>query len=140
ADRTRQLSTETAQLARDQRAQLAAQPHVEAGPHSPPERKAQINRASQHLIGQQQAREQASATAAAAAASGGSVGGSGGSIPVPPSRTLGGQAGAIAEQYVAVPYVWGGASPPGFDCSGLVMYVYGRLGVSLPHNAAAQYS
>ncbi|MCY7301712.1 MAG: C40 family peptidase [Thermoleophilia bacterium] len=31
-------------------------------------------------------------------------------------------------------------SPSGFDCSGLVAYVYGRLGVDLPHNAAAQYS
>src|SRR6478735_1814339 len=122
ADRTRQLSTETAQLAKDQRAQLAAKQQVEAGLHS------------------QQAREQAAATAAAAAASGGSVGGTGGSFPVPPSSTLGGQAVAIAEQYLGVPYVWGGASPSGFDCSGLVMYVYGRLGVSLPHNAAAQYS
>src|SRR6478736_3768577 len=98
------------------------------------------NDANSNLIAQQQAREQAAATAAAAAASGGSVGGTGGSIPVPPSSTLGGQAVAIAEQYLGVPYVWGGASPSGFDCSGLVMYVYGRLGVSLPHNAAAQYS
>ena len=140
ADRTRQLSTETAQLARDQRAQLAAKQHVEAGLHSLQARKSQISADIQHLIDQQQAREQAAATAAAAAASGGSVGGSGGSIPVPPSSTLGGQAVAIAEQYLGVPYVWGGASPSGFDCSGLVMYVYGRLGVSLPHNAAAQYS
>ena len=36
--------------------------------------------------------------------------------------------------------MWGGASPSGFDCSGLVMYVYSQLGVSLPHNAAAQYA
>ena len=63
-----------------------------------------------------------------------------GDIPAPPSSTLGGQAVAIAEQYLGVPYVWGGASPSGFDCSGLVMYVYAQLGVSLPHNAAAQYS
>jgi peptidoglycan DL-endopeptidase CwlO len=141
AVRTRQLSTETAQLAKDQQAQLAAKQRVEAGLHSLQARKSQISADIQHLIDQQQAREQAAATAAAAAASGGSsVGSTGGSIPVPPSSTLGGQAVAIAEQYLGVPYVWGGASPSGFDCSGLVMYVYGRLGVSLPHNAAAQYS
>src|SRR6476659_1204193 len=93
AVRTRQLSTETAQLARDQQAQLAAKQHVEAGLHSLQARKSQISADIQRLIDQQQAREQAAATAAAAAASGGSsVGGTGGSIPVPPSSTLGGQA------------------------------------------------
>ena len=55
------------------------------------------------------------------------------------SSTLGGQAVAIAERYLGVPYLWGGASPSGFDCSGLTMYVYAQLGVSLPHNAASQY-
>ncbi len=47
----------------------------------------------------------------------------------------------IATRYLGVPYVWGGASPEtGFDCSGLVMYVFEQLGVSLPHYAASQYS
>jgi peptidoglycan DL-endopeptidase CwlO len=58
---------------------------------------------------------------------------SGGSYNPPPAGTLGQQAAALAQQYLGVPYVWGGASPSGFDCSGLVVYVYGRLGVSLPH-------
>src|SRR6476646_7066631 len=67
AVRTRQLSTETAQLAKDQQAQLAAKQHVEAGLHSLQARKSQISADIQHLIDQQQAREQAAAPAAAAA-------------------------------------------------------------------------
>ena len=58
----------------------------------------------------------------------------------PPPGNYGGVVG-IAMQYLGVPYRWGGASPEtGFDCSGLVMYVYAQVGVSLPHNAAMQYS
>jgi peptidoglycan DL-endopeptidase CwlO len=43
----------------------------------------------------------------------------------------------VAMQYLGTPYVWGGASPSGFDCSGLVVYAYGQIGVSLPHYTGA---
>ena len=43
-----------------------------------------------------------------------------------------------AVKYVGVPYVWAGDDPDGFDCSGLALYVFGRLGVSLPHSSALQ--
>ena len=55
-----------------------------------------------------------------------------------PSGSYGSSAVSIAYQYLGVPYVYGGASPSGFDCSGFTMYVYAQLGVSLPHGATPQ--
>jgi cell wall-associated NlpC family hydrolase len=70
-----------------------------------------------------------------------------GSIPLavdesrPPGKpSLGSRAVRIAAEQLGTPYRYAGMSPRGFDCSGLVAYVYGKLGVDLPHNAAAQYS
>lgn len=53
-------------------------------------------------------------------------------------ESLGSQAVSIALRHIGVPYVWGGASPEGFDCSGFAMYVYGLLGIKLPHYTGHQ--
>jgi peptidoglycan DL-endopeptidase CwlO len=70
---------------------------------------------------------------------GGSSGGAGAGAVGPAPPPTHSSVVAIAERYLGVPYRWGGASPSGFDCSGLVMYVYAQVGVSLPHSSYAQY-
>jgi cell wall-associated NlpC family hydrolase len=47
---------------------------------------------------------------------------------------------SMARQFLGVPYVWGGSSPRGFDCSGLVMYVYAKVGVRLPHSSRMMFN
>ena len=53
--------------------------------------------------------------------------------PAAPSAS--GSIAATAMQYVGSPYVWGAEGPSAFDCSGLVSYVYGQFGTSLPHSS-----
>jgi len=57
-----------------------------------------------------------------------------------PSSSRGAAALAAAQSQLGKPYVYGAAGPNGFDCSGLVMWSYGQVGVSLPHYSGAQYS
>jgi cell wall-associated NlpC family hydrolase len=111
-----------------------------------------LNGEIQRLIAQQQARELAASRAARTRALAGrnfgaesssTVIGATAATPegatvVPPS-SYGGAVG-VAMSFLGTPYVWGGASPGGFDCSGLVVYSYARLGVSLPHSSYALWN
>ena len=77
------------------------------------------------------AAEAEAAEAAAATASTAS------SVDVPASA-IGNSVISIASRYIGVPYVSGGGSPSGFDCSGFTSYVFGQLGISLPHSSSSQ--
>lgn len=57
--------------------------------------------------------------------------------PPYPSFSLS-QVFSVAKQYIGTPYVYGGSTPAGFDCSGYVMYVYAQFGISLPHSVSGQ--
>ena len=96
--------------------------------------------ARQATLRAQLAAAQAARKSTGSTANGSSSGGSSStpSGPVPSSR-VGGSAVDVAMRYLGVPYVWAGASPSGFDCSGLVQYVYAKLGIDLPHSSQMQW-
>ncbi len=89
---------------------------------------------------QAQPQVQGETTVGSASSSGGA--GSGGPAYAPPPPVGSGAAGAVAaaESRVGDPYVWGAAGPNAFDCSGLVMWAYAQVGISLPHFSGAQYA
>lgn len=59
--------------------------------------------------------------------------------PVVPASGTGAEIAALARSFVGkAPYVYGGAGPSGFDCSGFTMYIYGQFGIRLPHGATDQ--
>jgi cell wall-associated NlpC family hydrolase len=91
---------------------------------------AQARLAQQHRVAVEQAADTVVGVTAVAPAS---------DTVVAPPPTHGGVVG-VAMSQLGTPYVWGGAAPGGFDCSGLVMWAYAQVGVSLPHSTYAQYT
>lgn len=90
------------------------------------------------------ARRQALERVRTTASTGASAGGGGGSgVPTSAGVVSGAgsaanaQAARVALQYLGVPYVWGGATPRGFDCSGLATFAYAKVGKSVPHYTGA---
>lgn len=106
--------------------QITANPEPEPEPEPAPRRSETTSRST----------ERAAAPAAAAPAA---------EAPAPapervaiPASGIGSAVIEVAARYVGVPYVSGGTTPSGFDCSGFTSYVYAQVGITLPRTSAAQ--
>lgn len=113
---------------------LAAQEKYLAGIDSKLNRLIAEERERQARIARERARQAAAATAASRHPSSRAFDEA--SLPSPRPQAL-----AVARRYVGVtPYVWGGTTPAGFDCSGLVLYSYREIGVNLPRTSRMQFT
>jgi cell wall-associated NlpC family hydrolase len=135
AERAAQKRSFESQLAERQRLFSSLNGEIQRLIEQEQAREAQLARAvrAQYLEGQSRQSQSVGASAFGATAEtveGASV--------VPPSGYSG--AAGVALSYLGTPYVWAGSSPGGFDCSGLVMYAFGKVGVSLPHSSYALWN
>lgn len=104
------------------------------------EAKAEQERQEAAARAQQEAADQQAAAASRSATRSSLESSSSASLTVnPPDSKTAAALVSYAEQFVGqVPYVWGGSTTSGWDCSGFVMYVFAQFGISLPHSSGAQ--
>ncbi len=124
------LSSAKGRLARE----LAAEQAREAA------RRREANRRARALISSRSAAATAPAAQPAPSSSAPASGGGGTTTVSGPGSARNAQAARVAMRYLGVPYRWGGSTPSGFDCSGLAMYAYGQVGVSMAHYTGAIWS
>lgn len=104
-------------------------------------RQAEIQRQNALAAQRAAAAARASATSPAAASSAAAAAAASAAPSIPlPSGSGNAAAAQIALRYLGTPYVWGGAAPGGFDCSGLASYAYAQIGKSMPHYTVAIYN
>lgn len=139
------LAGKEAQIAQLQREEAARQARLAAAAREAA-RKAAAERALLASRNSERGSSVSSNTSASNGSSGGSSSSSSNRLSSPvrvkapaPTSAVGGSVVSIAMRYLGTPYVWAGSSPSGFDCSGFVMYVYAKVGVSLPHSSRMQY-
>lgn len=95
----------------------------------------------QRQLAAERARQAAEAAARAAANRGSGASGTERSATAPSDLKAGHpEAVDIALRYLGVPYLWGGSTPSGFDCSGLTQYCYRQIGVTIPRTSQSQYN
>lgn len=117
-------------------AKATAAPEPEPEPEAEPEATTTSDR-SDRGTGTSRSNERSEGSGSSSSSSEDSSDSSGTEVSVPDGSTAD-KVISIASQYVGVPYVSGGTSPSGWDCSGYVQYVYGKAGVSLPRTSGAQ--
>jgi cell wall-associated NlpC family hydrolase len=143
ADRAAQKASIESQLAERQQLLASVKDEIEQLQAEERRRQAQLAAQARARLEEQRlaAQQAASAPQSAVVIESYVEGEAGLPTPPPPDGTKASQVIAIAMQYLGTSYVWGGASPSqGFDCSGLTTYVFGQIGVSLPHHAASQFN
>ena len=67
-------------------------------------------------------------------------GGRGGPLGSAVASGAAGRIVSLAHEYLGTPYVWGGESPKGFDCSGFAQYLYAKVGISIPRTTYTQWT